>query len=302
MKIKTITQWLSENNYEYVFNGDEETEVTGFCSLKLYESDKITWIKKKENYEKIEDKSSIRIAVVQAGLNLNIPNQIIADNSKEVFFAILHNFWGVERQKGFIGSGTYISPDAEVDSSAYIGYNCSIIGKVKIGANTVIENNVSINNEVIIGDNCLIHSGVVIGADGFGFAFGEDGRPIKVEHFGGVVIGDCVEIGANTCIDRGTIDNTIIYDDVKIDNLVHIAHNSILNRGAVVVCLSAICGSAELGENCYVAPGGIVKNQLSIGKNALVGMGAVVTKPVDDYAVVAGVPAKEIRKIKEGDK
>ena len=142
----------------------------------------------------------------------------------------------------------------------------------------------------------------MIGADGFGFAFSDNGLPIKVEHFGGVIIGDRVEIGANTCIDRGTIDNTVIHDDVKIDNLVHIAHNVVLLRGAVVVAGAIICGSARMGEDSYVAPGGIVKNQLQVGNNALVGLGAVVTKPVDDGSVVAGIPAKEIRKVKPGDK
>lgn len=302
MKIKDILQWLADGGYEFSFTGDENAEVIGFASLSYCEAGKITWVKKKENYDNLEDHSVVTVAVVQEGLELDIPNQIAASHSKEVFFSILHHFWGTEKAKGVIGAGTYISPEAVIDPTASIGYNCSIAGKVTIGANTVIENNVSIMSEVVIGNDCLIHSGVVIGADGFGFAFGEDGLPIKVEHFGGVKIGDRVEIGANTCIDRGTIDNTVIYDDVKIDNLVHIAHNVVLLKGAVVVAGAIICGSAKLGEDSYVAPGGIVKNQLQVGKNALVGLGAVVTKPVEEFSVVAGIPAKEIRKIKLGDK
>lgn len=302
MIIKTIIDWLREKQYEFVFTGDENSEITGFASLNACDLRKITWVKKKENYEKMDDHSGVSTAVVQEGLNLDIPNQIITAHSKEVFFAILHHFWGSEIKRGFVGEGTYISPEAKIDPTASIGCNSSIMGEVTIGANTVVENNVSILNKVVIGNDCLIHSGVVIGSDGFGFAFGEDGLPIKVEHFGGVVIGDRVEIGANTCIDRGTIDNTLIHDDVKIDNLVHIAHNVVLMNGAVVVAGAIVCGSAQLGENSYVAPGGIVKNQLQIGGNALVGLGAVVTKPVDAFSVVAGVPAKEIRKVKQGDK
>lgn len=302
MKLKTIVKWLTERGYDFSFKGDDSCEVSGFASLGACGAGKITWVKKKENYEKLVERSGITVAVVQDGLNLSIPNQIIAGKSKEVFFGILHHFWGIEKKQGFIGAGTYISPEAEIDPTVYIGYNCSIDGKIKIGANTVIENNVSISNSVIIGEDCLIHSGVVIGTDGFGFAFGEDGLPIKVEHFGGVHIGDRVEIGANTCIDRGTIENTLIYDDVKIDNLVHIAHNTVLHKGAVVVAGAIICGSAQIGENSYVAPGGIVKNQLMVGSNAFVGLGAVVTKPVEEHSVVAGVPAKEIRKVKQGDK
>lgn len=302
MELKTIIQWLRENNYEFSYQGDEQLEISGFASLESCIPGRITWVKKKANYERIEDHSGIKIAVVHTGLDLDIPNQIITSNSKEVFFAILHHFWGKEKVRGYIGVGTYISPEAEVDPTAYIGHNCTIDGNVKIGASTIIENNVSISNNVIIGDNCLIHSGVIIGSDGFGFAFGEDGLPIKVEHFGGVIIGNRVEVGANTCIDRGTIENTVIHDDVKIDNLVHIAHNVVLFNGAVVVAGAIICGSAKLGEESYVAPGGIVKNQLQVGKNGFVGLGAVVTKSVDDNSVVAGVPAKEIRKVKQGDK
>ena len=301
MKIKEITKWLAERGYHYEFQGDENYEIIGFASLNTCESGKITWIKKRENYEMLDRRTNVTVAVIQEGLKIDIQNQIISPNSKEVFFAILHHFWGLQKEKGFIGEGTYVSPEAVIESTVYIGYNCSILGNVKIGANTVIENNVSISN-AIVGEDCLIHSGAVIGTDGFGFAFNEKGLPFKVEHFGKVVIGNRVEVGANSCIDRGTIDSTQIQDDVKIDNLVHIAHNAILEKGVVVVAGAIICGSVQLGENSYIAPGGIVKNQLSVGDNAFVGLGAVVTKPVDEYSVVAGVPAKEIRKVKHGDK
>ena len=302
MQIKEILKWLSDNHYHYSFRGNEDDEVLGFASLQTCTPGKMTWVKKQENYDQLEKHSDVMFAVVQEGLDLDIPNQILSDNSKNVFFAILRRFWGKEHQKGFIGSGTYISPEAKVSPTAYIGCNCSFVGNITIGDNTVIENNVSIINDVSIGRDGIIHSGVVIGGDGFGFAFDDKGMPIKVEHFGGVSIGDRVEIGANTCIDRGTIDNTCLEDDVKIDNLVHIAHNAIIRKGSLVVAGAVICGSAELGEESYVAPGGIVKNQLKIGGHSLVGLGAVVTKPVDEYSVVAGVPAKEIRKVRPGDK
>ena len=302
MDVCLITDWLSKEGYKFEYIGEEHFDVLGFASLKTCAPGKITWIKKKENYEQMDSPKRVGIAVVQSGLDLDVPNQIITRNSKAVFFAILHHFWGQKKKEASIGNGTYICSDAYIDPSVSVGCNCSIVGDIKIGANTVIENNVSICNSVTIGHDCLIHSGVVIGSDGFGFAFDDKGVPIKVEHFGGVTIGDRVEIGANTCIDRGTIDDTHIDDDVKIDNLVHIAHNVVLQKGAVVVAGAIVCGSAELGENSYIAPGGIVKNQLHIGDNAFVGLGAVVTKPVEQNSVVAGVPAREIRKVKTGDK
>ena len=302
MFIKQITDWLSESGYSFSFEGKSCTEVSGFASLEACESGKITWVKKQENYEKLADRSDVSVAVVQEGLCLDIPNKIVAANSKEVFFAILHHFWGAERQFGFIGKGTFISEEAEIDPSAYIGYNCSIVGDVKIGANTIVENNVTLCNKTVVGNDCIIHSGAVIGADGFGFSIDNTGLPTKVEHFGGVSIGNRVEIGANTCIDRGTIDDTVIGDDVKIDNLVHIAHNVLIEKGAMVVAGAIVCGSAKLGRESYIAPGGIVKNQLQVGNNALIGLGAVVTKPVSEASVVTGVPAREIRKVQKGDK
>ena len=302
MYIKEITDWLRDNNYSFDYIGNEFHEVTGFASLDSCKPGKITWVKKAELYNEKSDKTNVSVAVVQQGLHLTISNQIIAKNSKEVFFGILHHFWGKDRACGYIGEGSFISPEAIIDPTAYIGFNCSIDGTVQIGAGTIIENNVSIMNKVLIGKNVLIHSNATIGSDGFGFAFGDDGKPIKVEHFGGVIVGDRVEIGANTCIDRGTLDNTVIEDDVKIDNLVHIAHNVVLASGATVVAGAIVCGSAKLGSNCYVAPGGIIRNQLDIGDNAFVGLGAVVTRNVESSNVVAGVPAKVIRTVKKGDK
>jgi len=116
-----------------------------------------------------------------------------------------------------------------------------------------------------------------------------------VPHYGGVVIGQNVEIGANTCIDRGTLDDTIIGNNVKIDNLCHIGHNCIIKDNSSIVALSMLGGSAIIEENSYIAPGVMIKNQLKIGENSLIGIGAVVIKDVEKNKVVAGVPAKVIR-------
>lgn len=215
---------------------------------------------------------------------------------------MLHEFWGHADTAACVGQGTYISNDATVDQTVRIGHNCTLDGKVVIGAGTVIENNVTIQGNVQIGKNCTIHSGAVIGCDGYGFFFGEDGKIGKVEHFGGVDIADNVEIGACACIDRGTIDNTTIGFNSKIDNLVHIAHNVRIGENVCVVAGAVVCGSAELEDQSYVAPGGIIRNQVHVGENGFVGLGAVVTGNVEDNKVVAGVPAKTIRDFKRGDK
>lgn len=302
MKLKNILDWLDEQNYDYRFSGDSQAEINGFSSLSNYREYSLTWIRKEEIYNSLSKPRNIFCAVVQSGVAVDFENVIFTKHSKEVFFAILHEFWGGKKKEGSVGRGTIISDDAEIDPTVTIGCNCSIIGNVKVGAHTVIEHNVVIQGNVKIGKNCYIHSGAVIGADGFGYYFEDNGAVKKIEHFGGAEIGNTVEIGANACIDRGTIDNTVIGDGSKIDNLVHIAHNVRIGKSVCVVAGAVVCGSAKLHDGAYIAPGGIVKNQLEVGENGFVGLGAVVTNPVENEEVVVGIPAKPVRKFQKGDK
>lgn len=301
MKVAEILKWLIGQGYEYKFTGDGKAEIRGFSALANYKDKTLTWIKKEENYDALNRPRNISCAVIQSGVNVDFENAITTDSSKEIFFAILHEFWGEKKKEGFIGEGTVISDQAVIDPTVTIGCNCSIAGNVVIGAHTVIEHNVVISHAVI-GDNCIIHSGTVIGTDGYGYYFKDDGSVRKVEHFGGVEIGNDVEIGANACIDRGTIDDTVIGAYSKIDNLVHIAHNVHIGVAVCVVAGAVICGSAKLKEGAYIAPGGIVKNQLVVGKDGFVGLGAVVTRSVEDEDVVTGIPARPVRKYQKGDK
>lgn len=177
-------------------------------------------------------------------------------------------------------------PEASVSNNAYIGEN------VSIGNGTMVYPNVTIYNDVKIGRNCIIHSGTVIGADGFGYEKDKQGNMIKIAHLGSVVIGHHVEVGANTCIDRGTLGDTIIEDGVKIDNLVHIAHNVHIQKNVVVIANSMIAGSVVLEEGAWIAPSSSIRETKRVGKNALVGLGSVVVSDVSPNTTVMGVPAK----------
>lgn len=302
MKIIEILKWLDSREFQYKFIGETETELLGFSSITNYKEGTLSWIKKAQIYNKLNRPSNITCAVVQSGIDVDFTNVIVSETSKEIFFAILRNFWGTRCEEGRIGEGTVIDQNADIDSTVSVGCNCSILGNVLIGAHTIIDNNVVIQGNIKIGSNCVIHSGTVIGTDGFGYFFKDNGTIGKVEHFGGIVIGNNVEIGANVCIDRGTIDDTFIDDNSKIDNLVHIAHNVKIGKSVCVVAGAAVCGSVVLHDGAYIAPGGIVKNQLEVGKDGFVGLGAVVTQSVGEKSVVAGIPAKLIRKIQKGDK
>jgi len=297
--VEDVLVFLTDEGLDPKLDGVKEICLEGFSSLSHAKSGFLTWSKK--------DKFSSGplppcVVIGPNGSSLDgFPGAISvisASNPKAAFFSVLSSFWGKTGTTN-IASSSIIN--GTIEEGVSIGEHCYIGSEVHIGAGTAIEHNVTICCPAEIGAGCIIHSGVVIGADGFGFYF-EDGVPQKVEHFGGVVIGDRVEIGANTCIDRGTLDNTIIHDDAKIDNLVHIAHNVEVGSGAMVIAGAVVCGSAHLGDGSYIAPGGIVKNQVTVGNESLVGLGAVLTKNLDDKLVAVGVPAKPVREVRIGDK
>ncbi len=181
-----------------------------------------------------------------------------------------------------------VSPSAKIAPNVVIGAGCLVEDDVEIGPGTAIAHT-TIRRGTRIGANCTI------GLPGFGFDKSESGEWFRFPHIGTVEIGSDVEIGSNTCIDRGALGATRIGDGAKIDNLVHIAHNVVIGRNALVIANAMIGGSAHIGEGTWVAPSASVMNQVTVGKDVTVGMGAVVTKSVRDGVTVAGVPAKELQ-------
>ncbi len=192
-----------------------------------------------------------------------------------------------------------IHPTAFVHPKAIIGNNCYIgpfvyIDEAIIGANTILHGHCHVYNKVTIGSNCIIHAGVVIGSDGFGYTRDEVGNVEKFPHIGGVIIGDDVEVGSNTCIDRGSLGNTVIENGVKIDNLVHIAHNVLVQPNAFIIANAMIGGSTRIGKGAWVAPSASLLQQLHIGDHATIGVGAVVTKDVPAGETWTGTPARPL--------
>lgn len=187
----------------------------------------------------------------------------------------------------------YVHPEAEIHSRSYIG-PFTYVGKSTIGEGSVIYGHVHIYDGVIISRNVTIHAGCIIGADGFGYSRNEAGVLEKFPHIGSVHIDDHVEIGANTCIDRGALGQTWIKEGAKIDNLVHIAHNVVVGRHAAVIALAMIAGSVELGDYSWIAPSAAIREVVKVGRQATVGIGAVVTKNIPDGETWTGVPARPL--------
>lgn len=179
-----------------------------------------------------------------------------------------------------IGEGTIIFPGAYVDGDVTIGKNCYIASGVRIVGN------------VQIGDDCIIRENTVIGSDGLTTRRNAEGKIITIPQFGGVVIEDNVQIGANSVVCKGAIDNTIIGSGSRIDNCSFISHNVKMGSDTIVVGEVLMMGSSSTGERAYLSGNVVVRDGVSIGKDSFVGMGAVVVKNVPDGATVKGNPAK----------
>lgn len=194
-----------------------------------------------------------------------------------------------------VGAFACIGADAVIGDGVQIAEHCVIGRNVIIGAHTRLAPRVTIGDDCRLGDRCLLHSGAVIGADGFGFAL-HDGSWIKIEQLGAVRIGNDVEIGANTCVDRGALRDTVLEDGVKLDNLVQIAHNVRVGRHTAMAGCAGVAGSATIGAHCTVGGGAIVLGHLQLVDGVHISAASVVTRslvtpghysgffPIDDNA------------------
>ncbi|MCL2167742.1 MAG: UDP-3-O-(3-hydroxymyristoyl)glucosamine N-acyltransferase [Lentimicrobiaceae bacterium] len=221
---------------------------------------------------------------------------------------LLETYQQMKPKKTGIASQSCIAKTATLGKNVYIGEF------VSVGENVVIEDNVQLYPHVCLGDNAkigknsilysgvklyadceighdtIIHAGAVIGADGFGFAQ-QDGDYVKVPQIGNVIIGNFVEIGANTCIDRATLGSTKIHDFVKLDNLIQIAHNCEVGEGSAFAAQSGMSGSTKIGKKAIVAGQVGIIGHLKIGDNVIIGAQSGVTNHVPDNKIVLGTPA-----------
>ena len=213
-------------------------------------------------------------------------------NNKISSQAIIHN-------TAKIGKNCEISPGVVVEANVEVSNNCKIKANAVIGRGCIIGSNTIIDRGAtlsfcIVGANTIIHQGVRIGCDGFGFALGSHGH-IKVPQLGRVIIGDHVEIGANSTIDRGSGPDTVIKDNVKIDNLVQIAHNVEIAQGCVIVSQAGIAGSTKLGEFVMVGGQAGIAGHLVIGPGAKIAGKSGVMRNIEPNISVFGTPAKAIK-------
>lgn len=280
MKVKEIASLLGGT-----LLGNGEIEIQRVAALENAAENEISFVTKSETGKEVQN-TKASCLLTPLDFNRQLPcSQIQTKNPKLAFAKIAANLHPRENRSGWHET-TSISKDSDVqasfigafvsiDKKSNIGECCQIlegakIGKnVSIGKNSIIHANCVIYDNVDIGSDCIIHSGTIIGADGFGFVRGEDGY-VKFPQIGTVVIENNVEIGANSCIDRGALGETRIGEGTKIDNLVQVAHNVTIGKRVVIASQTGISGSVVIEDDC------VIGGQVGFGDHSIVKSGAII--------------------------
>ena len=274
--------------------GDENATVSSFAKIEEGKEGALSFLSNSKYLPYVYNtKSSIIIINNDVKLEHPISATLIrVPNAYKSVIELLKLYASFQPKETGVSELAFISPKATIGKNATIYPFVYIGDNVTIGDDVTIYANVSIYSGCKIGNRVIVHSGSVIGSDGFGFLPEDDGYE-KVPHIGTVIIEDDVEIGANTCIDRGTIDATIIHKGVKLDNLVHIAHNAEIGANTVMSAQVGIAGSTKIGEWCMFGGQVGVAGHITIGDKVLLGAQSGVPTSIKDGQQLIGTPPME---------
>lgn len=269
---------------------DNLADVDRVCETTL------DWI----NPSKVEKQSMVegskaRVLLTDSSIIPVEGKTLIVVNNPKVALAEIGNHFFVEKVPAGIHPTAIVDNEAVIGDGVHIG-PYSIIGKCVMGDGCVIDCNVRIYDGVKMGQKCIVKAGAVLGGVGFGFERDPSGNLFHFPQIGGLVIGNNVEIGANTCIDRGALSDTVIGDYSKINNLCHIAHNNKIGKNVVVTGCVNISGSNIIEDNVWIAPNSSIRGWVKVGESATVGMAAVVTKSIPAHETWVGNPAHKLEK------
>ncbi len=263
----------------------------------------LVWISpRKKGAEKIIKETNARIIIcsLDTSLNKKLSNDkllIKVINPKLTLIRILQKLYSPKINYG-IHPTSSVHKEAKISKNVYIG-PFTYIGRCEIDEGTIIHGNCFIFDNVKIGKNVSINAGSIIGSEGFGYELNEKNEYEKFIHIGGVEIHDNVDIGANTCIVRGALANTVIGEGTKIDNLVHIGHNAIIGKHCIITANNMVGGSVIIEDHSWLGPSSSTLNQLTLAKNSYAGLGSVITKNLPSGEVWAGNPAGPIEEMKK---
>jgi len=299
-----------------VISGSTFKKITAPEQLSMANDSEISFIGNKK-YEKFWETSKACVAVVNEDISIE-PGEnrafIKVKNADLAMSQVLEMFapptpifehqihptavidaTAIIGQGAKIGANCFIGPKVNIGENATIYPNVTILDESGIGKNTVIWPGAVVRERCHIGDDCIIHPNATIGADGFGFRPCAEKGLVKIPQIGNVIIGNNVEIGANSSVDRGKFSSTILGDGCKIDNLVQIGHNSKLGKFCIMAGNSGLAGSVTLGNGVIIGGSASIKDHLTIGDGAIVGAGSGVAADVEPGKTVLGYPAVEAR-------
>lgn len=275
-----------------------DVEISGVkqASEESFDDSDILWV---------SEKNTKILADITAGTiicSVNTPdtlfnsncNYLLTDKPRAKFQELLNHFF-VDKAPVGISSTASIHASVTLGSDVFIGHHVVIEENCKIGDGCYIGHNTVIYKNTILGHNVKLGSNNTIGGVGFGYEKDDDGTYVLIPHIGNVILRDGVEIGNNTTVDRGVIGSTILGENVKVDNLVHIAHGVVVGENSLVIANAMVAGSVRIGKNSWIAPSSSILNNKTIGDNCVIGMGAVVLKSVPDNDVVVGNPSKSLK-------
>lgn len=294
--------------FECDVTGDLNTEINSVCTLHHGKPGAITFLANPKYRHYLKDTlASAVILKPQDAVDSPVP-ALLHDNPYACYARIAQFIYSFDRSQNVIhdsaiiedtatlgedvhvGPFSYIEDGATIGDGTYIGPGCIVSRNASIGENCYLHSNVTIYHDCIIGHRARLHAGVVIGADGFGIAQ-DHGIWVKVPQVGRVIIGDDVEIGANTTIDRGAIEDTVVENGVKLDNQIQIGHNVRIGAHAALAGCVGVAGSASIGKRCTIGGAAVVLGHLSLTDDVHITACSMVTKSIDEPGVYSsGTP------------
>ncbi len=286
--------------------GDAQTVVSQIATLEKAGQGHIAFLANAKYRKQLEDSHASAVILGEADAELTRRPRIIAANPYS-YFARLSAFLNPLREyapgvhpTAVVDHGAHVSADAHIGANVWVGEGarigartvvmagCQIGENATLGEQTRLYPNVSVYHGCVLGDHVIVHSGAVIGGDGFGIAM-DEGRWLKIPQIGRVVIGDHVEIGANTTIDRGALDDTVIEEGVKLDNQIQIAHNVRIGAHTAIAGCVGIAGSASIGKYCRIGGSAGILGHLKIADNVEIASFTMIGKSITEAGSYAGI-------------
>lgn len=272
---------------------DAQLAIVGINTVERAREGEVCFIDNKKYLKQLAHSKASAVLLSELMAKQGTWPSIIVENPKWAFAKIMGLFYPDKTQLSpgihpsvVIGKNTVIDPSASIGAYCVLGDNCHI------GPHTILHPHVTLYSNTTIGSYSIIHSGAILGGDGFGYAQYQEGW-FKIPHIGGLRIGDRVEIGANTTIDRGMIEDTVIHEGVIIDNQVHIAHNVEIGYHTAIAACVGIAGSAKIGRHCQIGGGSIINGHISIIDHTYLIPGSQVANSIKNPGIYSsGIPAK----------